>query len=160
MVLEMGHPLTGVTFVGNDAVAAKDLPRDQYELRIRAKKIDGGDFFCGVTFPVNEEYCSFIVGGWGGTVVGLSSIDGQDAARNATRSVHKFESDQWYDLRIKVTTEQIECWIDDEQVVKQTREGATFSIRPEVRLSQPLGLSCFQTTAAYEKIELIRLDGK
>jgi hypothetical protein len=155
LVLEMGQVLNGITFAGLESLPLSDVPRDNYEIRVRAKRIDGNDMFCGVTFPVGEGYCSFIVGGWGGMTVGLSSVDEKDAARNDTRTVHRFEINQWYDLRVKVSSERIECWIDDQQVVDQVREGHTFSIRQDVRLSEPLGLFCFQTTAAYEKIQLV-----
>lgn len=154
-VLEMGQVLTGITYTGNEALAIKDMPREDYELRIRAKRIDGSDMFCGVTFPVGDDYCSFIVGGWGGMTAGLSSVDEKDAARNPTRTVHKFELNQWYDIRVKVSGERIECWIDEQQVVDQIREGHKFSIRQDVDLSKPLGLFCFQTTSAYEKIQLV-----
>jgi hypothetical protein len=155
MVLEMGQVLTGVTFAGLESLPVESVPRENYELRIRAKRIDGNDMFCGVTFPVGDDYCSLIVGGWGGMTVGLSSVDDKDAARNETRTVHKFEINRWYDIRVKVSGEKIECWIDQEQVVNQDRAGHRFSIRQDVRLSEPLGIFCFQTTAAYEKIQLI-----
>ena len=155
LVLEMGQVLTGITFTGVESLPLNALPRDNYELKIRAKRIDGNDMFCGVTFPVGEGSCSFVVGGWGGMTVGLSRVDEKDAARNETRTVHRFETNQWYDLRVKVSTERIECWIDDQQVVNQIRAGHQFSIRQDVQLSEPLGLFCFQTTAAYEKIQLI-----
>ena len=29
---------------------------------------DGSDFFCTTTFPVGDAFCSFVVGGWSGTV--------------------------------------------------------------------------------------------
>ncbi len=156
LTLEMGQVLTGITFDGVASLAAADMPREDYELRIRAKRIDGSDMFCGVTFPVADGYCSFVVGGWGGMTVGLSSVDGKDAARNATRTVHRFEPGQWYDLRVKVSAEKIECWIDQQQVVDQPRPGHEFSIRPDVRLSEPLGIFCFQTTAGFEKIQIVR----
>lgn len=156
LTLEMGQVLTGITFDGVAGLAAADMPREDYELRIRAKRIDGSDMFCGVTFPVADGYCSFVVGGWGGMTVGLSSVDGKDAARNATRTVHRFEPGQWYDLRVKVSAEKIECWIDQQQVVDQPRSGHEFSIRPDVRLSEPLGIFCFQTTAGFEKIQIVR----
>ncbi|MDP1559956.1 MAG: C25 family cysteine peptidase [Pirellulaceae bacterium] len=155
LVLEMGQVLSGITFTGQESLKRSDVPREDYELRIRAKRIDGNDMFCGVTFPVGDAYCSFIVGGWGGMTVGLSSVDEKDAARNETRTVHRFEINQWYDVRIKVSAERIECWIDEQQVVNQVRAGHQFSIRQDVGLSEPLGLFCFQTTAAYEKIQLV-----
>ncbi len=151
----MGQTKTGITYQGTDALPLEKLHRDNYELKIRAKKIAGNDFFVGVTFPLADDSCSFIVGGWGGTVVGLSTIDGNDAARNATRTLHKIEVDRWYDIRVKVSPERIECWIDEEKVVDQVRAGHQFSIRPEVQLSRPLGMSTFQTATAVEKIQLV-----
>ena len=53
--------------------------------------------------------------GWG--LVGLSSIDGQDAAHNDTTSFHEFKRGAWYAIRVRVTPERISCFIDDKQVV-------------------------------------------
>src|SRR6185436_8655928 len=85
MVIEMGSPMSGVTF------AKKDFPKVDYEIRLEAMRVKGDDFFCGLTFPVRDSYCSFIVGGWAGSVVGISSIDGRDASENDTTQVKKFE---------------------------------------------------------------------
>ena len=62
IVLESGHNLTGVTWTG-------PLVRMDYEISLQAKRIAGRDFFCGLTFPVDLEYCSLICGGWGGCMV-------------------------------------------------------------------------------------------
>ena len=78
-MLDFGSSMTGVTYQG------KDLPRTDYEIRLEAQRIDGTDFFCGLTFPVHDAHLSLIVGGWGGSLVGLSSLDGKDASRNETR---------------------------------------------------------------------------
>ena len=63
IILGFGSSLTGVTYHG-------DLPRTNYEVRLDAMQVEGIDFFCGMTFPVADSYCSFIVGGWAGAVVG------------------------------------------------------------------------------------------
>ena len=55
-----------------------------YEVTLEAMRVDGNDFFCGMTFPAGKDPCTLIVGGWGGTVVGLSSINGMDASENET----------------------------------------------------------------------------
>ena len=62
LILAMGAALTGINWTN-------PLPRMNYEIALEAMKVDGSDFFCGLTFPVGETYCSFIVGGWGGGVV-------------------------------------------------------------------------------------------
>ena len=64
IVMEFGEPLTGLTRRG-------PVPRMSYEIRLEAMRLAGSDFFCGLTFPVGETSCSLILGGWGGTTVGL-----------------------------------------------------------------------------------------
>ena len=44
-----------------------------------------------------------VLGGWGGSLVGLSSIDGQDASRNATTTFRTFEDGRLHRARIEVT---------------------------------------------------------
>lgn len=131
----------------------KEFPKSNYEIRLQAMRIEGNDFFCGLTFPVQKNHCSFIVGGWGGTVVGLSSIDGEDAAHNATMKRERFESAKWYKIRVRVTDHRIQTWIDDKQMVDQPLAGKKISIRPEVGLSKPLGISTWNTSAGLKGIE-------
>ena len=140
-----GSDLSGVTWT-------KEVPTQDYEIELEAQRVDGNDFFCGLTFPVGDDPCSFIVGGWGGGVVGLSSIDGQDAAHNATTSYKEFKSGRWYTIRVRVTPERIGCWIDDEQVVDQKLAGKILSIRNEVFASKPLGIATYSTVARVKNI--------
>ena len=147
IVLGMGDGCTGVTWKG-------EFPKINYEVKLEAKKVTGNDFFCGMTFPVEDSFCSFIVGGWGGPVVGLSSIDGLDASENETRTLKKFEHDTWYNIHLKVSEEKIEAWIDGKQIVDFSYEGRSLSIRPEVELSKPFGICSWITTAAIRNIQL------
>jgi hypothetical protein len=129
-----------------------------YEISLEAMRVDGGDFFCGLTFPVDKSPCSFIVGGWGGGVVGLSCIDGYDASENATTRYREFKNGQWYRIRVRVTPSKIEAWIDDEKMVDATTTGREISIRPEVERSRPLGIASWCTTAAVRTIQVRRVD--
>jgi len=151
--LGMGAVLTGVTYNGDH-----ELPKLDYEIRLQAKRINGNDFFCGLTVPYKDSHISLIIGGWGGGLVGLSSLNNHDASENETSSYRAFQNGQWYRIRLRVQEERIEAWIDEEQVVKCQVRNRTVSTRPEVDLSKPLGLSAFQTRAALRDIELRRLD--
>ncbi len=143
---------------GCSGIHLKDtFPVINYEIELQAKKVSGNDFFCGMTFPVGETFCSFICGGWGGPVVGLSTIDGNDAAHNETQVLKKFEHDQWYSIHLKVTDTKIEAWIDSEQLVDFKTEGRKLSIRPEVNLSKPFGICTWMTTGEIKDIYLKRL---
>src|SRR6201999_3710283 len=106
IILSLGDGCTGVTWKG------KELPKTDYEIQLQAKRVDGSDFFCGLTFPVSDSFCSFIVGGWGGGVVGISSVDGEDASQNDTTKYMAFTNDKWYTITVRVTKEKIQCWID------------------------------------------------
>jgi hypothetical protein len=143
----MGDGCSGITWKG-------DFPKMNYEVKLEAKKVSGNDFFCGMTFPVGDSFCSLVVGGWGGPVVGLSSIDGLDASDNETRTLKKFEHDTWYTIHLKVSEVKIEGWIDGEQIVDFSYEGRKLSIRPEVDLSKPFGICSWVTTAALRNIQL------
>lgn len=147
LVIASGQPMSGVTYKG------KDFPTVDYEISLEAMRVAGGDFFCGLTFPVQKSHCSFIVGGWAGSIVGISSIDGHDASENQTTKVMKFENNRWYRIRVRVRAEKLEAWIDDEQMVDQDIEGRRISTRSEVDLSKPLGLSTYLTQAAIRKFQ-------
>jgi len=145
--------LTGITWENDD-----DLPRTDYEISVEAMKISGQDFFCGLTFPVGDSACSFIVGGWGGSVVGLSSVDDFDAAENETCQIREFAADRWYRIRVRVTAARITAWIDDEQLVDLEIDGRRLDVRAgEIEYSIPLGVAAYQTEAAWRGIRLRRL---
>jgi hypothetical protein len=145
--LGVGNDLTGVTI-------DRTLPRSNYEVTLDAQRVDGTDFFCGLTFPIKGDPCSLIIGGWGGGVCGLSSIDGLDASENRTTKYRKFENGRWYSIRLRVTDAKIEAWIDKEQIVDQELADHTISIRAEVEASKPFGLASYQTLAALRNIRI------
>lgn len=139
--IESGAPMTGISST------RKDLPKTNYEISLLARRVNGIDMFCGLTFPVDESHCSFIVGGWSGGTVGLSCIDDRDASSNDTKTIMKLNSNQWYRIRVRVLPEKIIAWIDDEVVVTQLLKGHKISLRTETVSCKPLGLCTFQTTA-------------
>lgn len=141
----MGVDLSGVTWSG-------PFPTQSYEIALEARRVDGSDFFCGLTFPVGKDSCSLILGGWGGAVVGLSSIDELDAAHNDTTQFHDFKKDRWYAITLRVTPESIECFLDGEPIIEQPLKGRTVSIRQEVAPSKPLGISTYSTTGEVRNI--------
>ena len=94
------------------------------------------------------------MGGWAGAVVGLSSIDGLDASENTDQDVQSFKLDRWYRIRIRVTGERIEAWIDDKRVVNQPIKGKKISIRPECDLCKPFGIATWRTAGAARAIRV------
>ena len=142
-----GDPLTGIRWTG-------PLPRENYELRLQARRVEGFDFFVAVTFPVGQEHCSFVLGGWGGGILGISSINGDDAANNQTTQYKDFKNGQWYQVRIRVDEKAIMCWIDDEEWVNVERGRNSFDIRIEMDPCLPLGLANFQCNSEIKSVQL------
>ena len=148
LVLPAGTPFTGVHFTN-------DPPKVNYEIALEAMRVSGSDFFCGLTFPVRDSFCSLIVGGWGGTLVGLSNLDGADASENETTQFVSFEPGRWYRIRLRVTENKIEAWIEQKKVVNLTTTGRKLSLRfGEIELSKPLGIASWDTGAALREIKI------
>ena len=139
--------MTGITWT-------EPFPKFNYEVRMEAMRADGSDFFAGITFPVHDSNCSWINGGWGGMVVGLSSLDTMDASENDTTTTHNFESGRWYALRLRVTYDRIQAWIDDEMVIDANVGNREVGLRfGEIELSRPFGIASYSTTAKLRKLE-------
>lgn len=152
IILPAGQPLTGVTWTAA-------FPHNNYEIRFEAQKGKGGDFFASLTFPVDDSHLTWVLGGWGGDIVGLSCIDGWDASDNETRSYFTFEQSRWYSMRLRVTPEKILAWIDDRQVINVGIAGRELTLRPgDIEMSAPLGFASYNTTGVIRKIEFRQLN--
>jgi hypothetical protein len=151
IVMSMGRDMSGITWTG-------PLLRMDYEISLEAMRLAGTDFFCGLTFPVNESPCTLVVGGWGGGLVGLSNIDYYDAANNETSRSLDVESGKWYRIRLRVTQKTIQAWIDDEMIVNFEWPGHKLDVRMEVDLSVPLGIATWQTAGTVRNIEVRKVD--
>jgi hypothetical protein len=155
--VENGTIILGQGFMSGITRTNPLLAEMNYEIALDGMRVDGSDFFCGLTFPVAKDPCSFIVGGWGGGVVGLSSLDSEDAANNETTKVRAFERGKWYAIRVRVEPDRIQAWIDDEKYVDVVTTDHKLSIRIEVEPSRPLGIASWSTTAALKNIRMRKL---
>jgi sugar phosphate isomerase/epimerase len=151
IVLPMGGDLTGVNL--EQAPAKMD-----YEVEFQAKRAEGDDFFCGLTFPVGEKCVTFIAGGWGGSVVGISSVNGENASENETTQFRNFKKDQWYRFRIRVTKEKLQAWIDNELLVDLETAGKELDMRiGEIESSKPFGFASWRTTGVIKDVRWRKL---
>jgi len=151
--LEQGNDMTGITWAG-------PLVRTNYEITLEAMRVSGSDFFCGYTFPVNENYCSLVLGGWGGSLCGLSNIDYYDAANNETTRFVSFENNKWYHVRLRVTPNRIQAWLQEEgeePLVDMDITDRKIDTRAEMDLCQPMGVATWQTAGAVRNINLRKI---
>lgn len=151
VILQRGSDMTGIHWTG------EPLPKINYEVTLEAQRIDGSDFFCGIVFPAGESFCSFVAGGWGGSVIGLSSVDGIYAAENETGTYAAFKDKTWYKFRLRVSEHAITAWIDGEQKVHLKTKGRKLSLHPAVEPAKPFGVSCYATVAGVRNILLREL---
>lgn len=144
--LQWGEGLSAIRWSG----APVTLP---FEVEWEARRLDGSDFFSGLTFPAREsgECATWIVGGWGGSLVGISSIDGKDASENETARHLPFEKARWYRLKLRRAGERIEAWIDGERVIDLDTTGKQLSLRPgPIDCCAPFGLATWQTSGEFK----------
>lgn len=138
--------MTGITWT-------REFPKSDYEIRFEAARIEGLDFFGSVVFPVGDSYCSWINGGWDGTVVGLSNLDGNDASENDTSAIRDFEQGRWYAFRMAVTSARIQAWIDTTIVIDVNIEGRDVGLRfDDTDLCAPLGFMSWATVCDLRNI--------
>lgn len=148
IVLAPGSPFTGLRFSG-------PVPQSNYEIRYVARRIAGNDFFASITFPVGASHATFVTGGWGGDIIGISSIDGWDASDNETRNYFEFENGRWYAIHVEVAMDRLRVLIDDKPVIRVGIAGRTVGLRPgPTKLTTPLGIMSYNTGAEVRKIEI------
>jgi len=151
LTIPMGAPLCGIT------TTRKDLPKMSYEIELEAEKVDGDDFFCALTFPVGKSHASLVLGGWGGSVCGISCIDYMDAANNETTSVVEFKENEWYHVKVRVLPDRLQAWLDSEELVNVSTKDRKVGIRIDIEESLPFGVATFQTMANYKYIRVRKL---
>ena len=153
LVLEMGAELSGVHWKGET-----ELPKINYEVSLQAKRTMGSDFFCGLTFPFKESHATLVLGGWGGSLIGISSLDDFDASENDTGDAYVFEDGKWYDVRLCVTEAKLQVWLNDKMVIDTDVEGRKVSMRfGEIEMSVPFGICTYATTGVVRDISIKKL---
>lgn len=152
MIINQGENVSGAIYK-----KAASLPTTNYEITLEAKRMQGVDFFVGLTFPVGDlKHCATLIcGGWGGSVTGISCIDGMDASDNNTSSYQRYKDDEWYAIRLRVTPKNLSVWLGDKQIIDEDIEGKKISVRPgPIESYLPLSLTTFNTMAAIRSVKL------
>ena len=152
MIINQGENVSGAIYK-----KAATLPTTNYEITLEAKRIQGVDFFVGLTFPVGDlKHCATrVCGGWGGSVTGISCIDSMDASDNNTSSYQRYKDDEWYAIKLRVTPKNLSVWLGDKQIIDEDIEGKKISVRPgPVESYLPLSLTTFNTMAAIRNVKL------
>ena len=143
-----GEGLAGVRWTGAPPVAP-------FEVELEARRTNGHDFFCGLTVPTRStrECVTLIVGGWGGELVGISSLDDRDASENETARTKTFEPNRWYRIRLRFGDEHLAAWIDDQQLIDTDTTHRRLSLRyGPIDACAPFGLATWETGAELRSV--------
>ena len=146
IILGKGDRMTGVVFT-------RPFPTVDYELRFEAARLEGNDFFAGLIFPVKSSFCSWICGGWDGSTVGLSNLDGFDASENETSLARDFVQGRWYRFQLAVTQDRLRASIDGATIIDLDVRLHEFSLRfDDTDLARPLGFASYGTVGGLRQI--------
>ncbi len=146
----IGNPLSGIVYTNAPLTM-------NYELSLEGMRVEGSDFFIALTIPVVTNYCTVVIGGWGGTLCGVSCVDWLDASENQWSESKELLNDRWYRLRVRVTPGVLQVFLND------TLYGARIEYGDSARLSlrfgdidkcKPLGLATYCTRAYWRDFTL------
>ncbi len=146
----MGNPFTGIVYT-NEPV------RMNYELSLEAMRTEGSDFFVALTSPVVTNYCTVIIGGWGGGLCGVSSVDYLDASENQWGEGKTLQNNRWYRLRVRVTPGVLQVFLDEDLYKARIEYGdpGRLSLRfGDIVLTKPFGLATYYTSALWRNFTL------
>ena len=157
LTLAAGQPMTGTRFT---AWSAPAFPETDYAVSYEARRTEGEDIFAMLTFPVgsHQAHATFVLGGWGGTVTGISSIDFKDANENATRAEQRFDNGRWYRVRLEVRPAELRAWLDDRLIVNVHIGGRRISLRPGfIDHCLPFGFASYGSAGEVRAVVVERL---
>lgn len=141
-----GNPMTAIAYTNEPL-------RMNYELSLQAVRVKGSDFFAALTIPIEQHYCTVIIGGWGGSLCGISSVDHMDAADNQWSQGVNLENKRWYTLRVRVTPGVLQVFLDETLYATRIefKEASRFSLRAnsDIDKTKPLGLATYHTLARW-----------
>jgi hypothetical protein len=157
LTLPPGLPMTGCKFPAWNTLG---MPGTNYGIEYEAMRVEGEDIFGMCTFPVSSHssHATFVIGGWGGVLTGISSIDFKDASENSTRAEQKFANGMWHHVRIEVRPEDLRAWVNGRPVVNVSIKGRQVGLRPGyIDHCLPFGFATWNTEGRIRGVKIRRL---
>ncbi|MEI7899788.1 MAG: DUF1080 domain-containing protein [bacterium] len=146
----MGDPMSGIVYTNTP-------PAMNYELSLEALRAEGSDFFIALTIPVEKSFCTVIIGGWGGGLCGVSSVDHNDASENQWAEGLTLENNRWYTLRVRVTPGVLQVFLNNDLYTARIEyeDASRLSLRlGDIEKTKPLGLATYRTRALWRNFYL------
>lgn len=110
----------------------KNKSFDTYTLKLKAKRLSGYNAFI-IPFAVQDSSTQMrihIGSWWNSHCVFETVTNGYDVAgiTNQFKLEKPIETNRWYDIRIEVSTEKVDCYLDDKLLLTYTPPQTFFSI--------------------------------
>lgn len=150
IILEQCDWMTGIRWTG-------PYKTTNYEIYFEAMRLDGDDFFCTLTFPVGDDSCSLVLGGWGNSSSGISNINDRSANENETSLFFSLLDNTWYRVYLRVTDNRIQAWLDEVPLFNVDTTDKMIEVRMECEPSLPLGFATYMTSGAIRNIHYYSL---
>jgi len=153
ILINRGDMVSGMAWTNGPA-------RMNFEIEWEAMRVNGNDFFAAMSFPVKDSYVTFIPSGWGGSVAGISSVNGHDASENETASYLPLKDQTWHKFKIRVTEKKIEAWANEKQIVDLNTLDKTLDLRsgsPSEIKRYGLVCTSYRSTGAIKDIRMRKL---
>lgn len=110
------------TYPNNNAIMGSAIYEGEnswsdYTFTCKAKKISGAEGFL-IPFAVSDlnNFYHWNIGGWGNTLSVVEQAQGGVKTNACPTVPMKVKTGQWYEIRIVVAPEQIECYMDDKLI--------------------------------------------
>ncbi len=103
------------------ALAYLPFPGDQpYTLTLKARKLSGSEGFLIGFNAINAEcYTRINLGGWGNRTHALQACQEGSGTTFGPNIPGTIETDRWYNIRINVSSDSVECYLDNQLIVKE-----------------------------------------
>lgn len=94
-----------------------DVNWTDYTLTLKAKKISGREGFL-ISFAVNDfnNFYFWNIGGWNNTLSVVEQAQGGTKTSACTTVPMNIRTNEWYDIKIVVTSESAECYLNDKLI--------------------------------------------
>lgn len=142
IILQRGAPLTVLSWRG--------IYRSvDYELQFEVKRFEGDSVRFGMVLPIQQSFVALMLG----ETAELCCLDGA-SQKIAEKTKLIFDTERWHPVRLRVTAEHIQAWVDDQEVVDQSAAGRQFSLPRELVPAAPIAVMTQNATAAVRNIIL------
>lgn len=148
LVLNPGDPLTGVSWFG-------PMPTDEFEVTVETK-IDDAEML-SVAFPVGTERAAIQLDA-GNRKAGLYHVDGTDPRDNPMAAIFDGAVAGWHQLRIRVTAQHVQAWLNGQPIANQDRLESTFGAPDGYHPMHPLSMVASNGSASLRNIRIRTLE--